>query len=287
MPKVRRRDGVSGAPSTARLKGVKIARYSHEGVISFGLVEGLEPGDLPGPMTTVSNIDTHPYEPFELTGVSHRLSDVRLLAPVIPSKIVAIGKNYADHAAEMGGAPPAEPLMFLKPSTSIVGPDDPIVLPWQSDHVDEEAELAVVIGRLTRKVSREDALDYVLGYTCANDVSARDIQKADGQWTRAKGFDTFCPIGPWIELELDAGDVEVTGTIDERVVQHGRTSDLIHSIAKIIETISGVMTLLPGDVILTGTPAGVSTLVPGNTVKVSIEGIGTLSNPVIDAGSAS
>lgn len=273
--------------STTRLRCVKIARYSHDGQISFGLVEGLAPDGSPTPDTVLSQIDTHPYEPFELTGVSHALSEVRLLAPVIPSKIVAIGKNYADHAAEMGGVPPAEPLMFLKPSTSVIGPDDPIVLPWQSDHVDEEAELAVVIGRLAKNVDADDAFDYVLGYTCANDVSARDLQKADGQWTRAKGFDTFCPLGPWIELELDAEDVAVTGLIDDRIVQNARTSDLIHSIGRIIETISNVMTLLPGDVILTGTPAGVSTLRPGNTVKVSIEGIGTLSNPVIDSGSSS
>jgi 2-keto-4-pentenoate hydratase/2-oxohepta-3-ene-1,7-dioic acid hydratase in catechol pathway len=267
---------------------VKIARYSFQGNIDFGLVEGLNADGSIGADTVVAQADGHPYEAFGLTGVRHNIDQVRLLAPVIPSKIVAIGKNYADHAAEMGGAPPAEPLMFLKPSTSVVGPDDPIVLPWQSEHVDEEAELAVVIGRITRRVLAADAHDYVLGYTCANDVSARDIQKADGQWTRAKGFDTFCPIGPWIAAGIDASDLEISGFIDDDRVQHARTSDLIHSIGKIIETVSGVMTLLPGDVILTGTPAGVSTLRPGNTVRVSIEGIGTLSNPVVDvAGSAS
>jgi 2-keto-4-pentenoate hydratase/2-oxohepta-3-ene-1,7-dioic acid hydratase in catechol pathway len=267
---------------------VKIARYSFEGHIDFGLIEGLNSDGSVGIDTVVAQADGHPYDSFGLTGVRHELDKVRLLAPVIPSKIVAIGKNYADHAAEMGGTAPTEPLMFLKPSTSVIGPDDAIVLPWQSEHVDEEAELAIVIGRLTRRVLAADAHEYVLGYTCANDVSARDIQKADGQWTRAKGFDTFCPIGPWIETGIDASDLEISGHIDDELVQHGRTSDLIHSIGVIIETISAVMTLLPGDVILTGTPAGVSTLRPGNTVKVSIEGIGTLSNPVVDgAGSAS
>jgi len=267
---------------------VKIARYSSEGSIDYGLVEGLNPDGTVGADTVVAQTDGHPFDSFGLTGVRTPIDQVRLLAPVIPSKVLAIGKNYADHAAEMGGMPPTEPLMFLKPSTSVVGPDDPIVLPWQSEHVDEEGELCVVIGRLARRVAAADAAAYILGYTCANDVSARDLQQRDGQWARAKGFDSFCPIGPWISTGIDASDLEISASIDDERVQHARTSDLIHSIGTIIEAITAVMTLLPGDVILTGTPAGVSTLHPGNTVSVTIEGIGTLRNPVVDAaGSAS
>jgi 2-keto-4-pentenoate hydratase/2-oxohepta-3-ene-1,7-dioic acid hydratase in catechol pathway len=264
---------------------VKIVRSSYQGQINFGLVEDLNADGTVGADTVVATLDGHPYESFGLTGERHHLDQVRLLAPVIPSKVVAIGKNYADHAAEMGGVAPTEPLMFLKPATSVIGPNDAIVLPWQSEKVDEEAELAIVMGRLTRNVSAENALAYVLGYTCANDVSARDLQAKDGQWTRAKGFDSFCPLGPWIETSLDASDVEVVGAINGTVVQQGRTGDLIHAIPTLIEAISAVMTLLPGDVILTGTPAGVSQLRPGNTVTVTIEGIGTLSNPVTDSGS--
>ncbi len=206
---------------------------------------------------------------------------MRLLAPVLPSKVVCIGKNYADHAAEMGGEAPADPVMFLKPSTSVIGPGEPVRLPASSSRVDHEAELAVVIGRLCRDVPRERALDVVLGWTAANDVTARDQQKADGQWTRGKGHDTFCPIGPWVETDLDARDLAVQCRVDGALRQDGRTSQLLHDVPSLIAWVSAVMTLLPGDVLLTGTPAGVGPLEPGSTVDVVVEGVGTLTNPVV------
>jgi 2-keto-4-pentenoate hydratase/2-oxohepta-3-ene-1,7-dioic acid hydratase in catechol pathway len=209
------------------------------------------------------------------------LSSVKLLAPVLPSKVVCIGKNYADHAAEMGGAPPEAPVVFLKPSTSVIGPGDAIVLPRNSERVDHEAELGIVIGRLCREVPRERAFDVVLGYTCGNDVTARDHQKQDGQWTRAKGHDTFCPLGPWVETEVPVADVAVRCVVDGDVRQDGRTSALIHDVPAVIEWVTAFMTLLPGDVILTGTPAGVGPITSGASVSVFVEGIGTLTNPVV------
>jgi 2-keto-4-pentenoate hydratase/2-oxohepta-3-ene-1,7-dioic acid hydratase in catechol pathway len=209
------------------------------------------------------------------------MNDVRLLAPVLPSKVVCIGKNYADHAAEMGGAAPEAPVVFLKPSTSVIGPADPIQLPRNSERVDHEAELGVVIGRLCREVPREKALDMVLGYTCGNDVTARDHQKADGQWTRGKGHDTFCPLGPWVETSLKADDLAIRTELDGEVKQDSRTSLLLHDIPTLIEWVTRVMTMLPGDVILTGTPAGVGPMKDGQTVSVTVEGLGTLSNPVV------
>jgi 2-keto-4-pentenoate hydratase/2-oxohepta-3-ene-1,7-dioic acid hydratase in catechol pathway len=196
---------------------------------------------------------------------------------------MAFAKTYADHAREMGGEVPTDPVMFLKPSTSVVGTGDAIVLPALSDEVHHESELAVVIGRLCREVPVERAHEVVLGYTCANDVTARDLQRLDGQWGRAKGFDTFCPIGPWIETDLDVSDIAITCTVDGQVRQDGRTSDLAFSIPALIAWVSAAMTLLPGDVILTGTPSGVGPIVNGNTVEVSIDGIGTLRNRVISA----
>jgi 2-keto-4-pentenoate hydratase/2-oxohepta-3-ene-1,7-dioic acid hydratase in catechol pathway len=256
---------------------VRIARFSHSGDVAFGVVEG--PGEDPADLV-VAVASGHPFAPLQLTGEALPLSAVKLLAPVLPSKVVCIGKNYADHAAEMGGAPPEQPVVFLKPSTSVIGPGDAIALPRNSDRVDHEAELAVVIGRLCRDVPRERAFDVVLGYTCGNDVTARDHQKQDGQWTRAKGHDTFCPLGPWVETELSA-DVAVRCTVDGELRQDGRTSQLLHDVPAIIEWVTAFMTLLPGDVILTGTPAGVGPITAGATVSVSIEGIGTLSNPVV------
>ena len=257
---------------------MRIARFSYQGDVSFGVVDG--PGEDPADLV-VGIASGHPFAPLQLTGESLPLSQVRLLAPVLPSKVVCIGKNYADHAAEMGGAPPESPVVFLKPSTSVVGPGDPIVLPRNSDRVDHEAELGIVIGRLCREVPRERAHDVVLGYTCGNDVTARDHQKADGQWTRGKSHDTFCPLGPWVETELAASDVAVRCTVDGEVRQDGRTSALIHDIPAVIEWVTAFMTLLPGDVILTGTPAGVGPITAGSSVSVSIEGLGTLTNPVV------
>lgn len=246
--------------------------------MAFGLVEGS------GDDLTVAAIDGHPFTPFELTGARFPLADVRLLSPVLPSKVVAIGKNYADHVAEMGGEVPAQPVIFLKPSTSVVGPGDPITYPRLSTNVHYEGELAIVIRRLCRDVPAALAHEVILGYTCANDVTARDLQMVDGQWTRAKGFDTFCPLGPWISTDLDPADLALTTTLNDEVVQSSRTSHLIHSVGAIVEWVSSAMTLLPGDVILTGTPAGVGPMQPGDTVSVAIEGIGTLTNRVVARG---
>jgi 2-keto-4-pentenoate hydratase/2-oxohepta-3-ene-1,7-dioic acid hydratase in catechol pathway len=222
------------------------------------------------------------YQPVAPTGVRVALDDVRLLAPVIPrSKVVGIGKNYADHAAEMGGEAPKEPLLFLKPNTSVVGPGDPVVLPRQSHEVHYEGELAVVIGRICKDVPVERVPDVVYGYTCANDVTARDLQRSDGQWARAKGFDGFCPLGPWIETSLDPSDLAVVTRRDGEVVQDGRTSQMVHDVARLVAHVSAAFTLLPGDVILTGTPAGVGPVGAGQRVDVEIEGIGTLSNPFV------
>jgi 2-keto-4-pentenoate hydratase/2-oxohepta-3-ene-1,7-dioic acid hydratase in catechol pathway len=202
---------------------------------------------------------------------------------VLPTKVVAIGKNYADHAREMGGEPPAEPVIFLKPSTAVTGPGDPITRPVKiSDRTDFEGELAVVIGRLCRDVPPDRVGEVIFGYTCANDVTARDLQARDGQWARAKGFDTFCPLGPWIETDLDPADLELSTTVNGEVRQHSRTSLLLHDVATLVSYVSAVMTLLPGDVLLTGTPAGIGPLEDGDDVAVTIEGIGTLSNPVAD-----
>jgi 2-keto-4-pentenoate hydratase/2-oxohepta-3-ene-1,7-dioic acid hydratase in catechol pathway len=206
---------------------------------------------------------------------------VKLLAPVLPSKVVAIGKNYAEHAAEMGGDVPDRPLIFLKPSTAVIASGDDIASPPSSERVDYEGELAVVIGRLCRDVPEERAMDVVLGYTCANDVTARDQQKTDGQWSRAKGYDTFCPLGPWIETSLDPDDLRVTTRLNGEVKQDARTSMIVHRIPSLISYITSCMTLLPGDVILTGTPEGVGPMQIGDTVEVEIEGIGTLANPVV------
>jgi len=258
---------------------VRIARFSINDEVDFGVVEGAAGTEEVAPITG------HPFAPFTFTGYRYPLTEVRLLAPVIPSKVVAIGKNYADHAAEMGGErPPEQPLLFLKPSTAVIGPGQEIVLPASSSRVDFEGELAVVIGRLCRDVSEEQALDAVLGYTCANDVTARDQQASDGQWTRAKGHDTFCPLGPWLETQLDPADLALRTTVDGVVKQQASTAQLIHDVPKLVAYISAVMTLLPGDVILTGTPAGVGPMRAGNSVTVAIEGVGELTNPAVSGG---
>jgi 2-keto-4-pentenoate hydratase/2-oxohepta-3-ene-1,7-dioic acid hydratase in catechol pathway len=221
------------------------------------------------------------YVGVKLLEQEHKLEDVRLLAPVLPrSKVVGIGRNYAAHAAEMGSDVPTEPLMFLKPNTSVVGPGDPIFYPPQTQNLHYEGELAVVIGRICRDVPPEQATDVIHGYTIANDVTARDLQKSDVQFTRAKGFDSFCPIGPWIETVLDPTDLRVTATVNGELRQDGRTSQMIFDVPTLIEFMSGVMTLLPGDVILTGTPAGVGPIVDGDSVTIEIEGIGALTNAV-------
>ncbi len=257
-------------------RGVRIARYTDGSEPAFGVVEG----SVADGTAIVAGITPHPFAPFTFTGARQPLAEVRLLAPVLPSKILCIGKNYADHAREMGGEAPASPVLFLKPSTSVAGPGDPIVLPPDSERVDYEGELAVVIGRLCRDVPVERALSVVLGYTCANDVTARDQQTTDGQWTRAKGHDTFCPIGPWIETDLDPSDRVIRTTLDGEVRQDSRTKLLLHDVPALVAFMSRAMTLLPGDVLLTGTPAGVGPMRAGQTVAVTVDGIGTLTNPV-------
>jgi 2-keto-4-pentenoate hydratase/2-oxohepta-3-ene-1,7-dioic acid hydratase in catechol pathway len=250
---------------------VQIARFSYGEGVAFGVIEG----DLINP------IAGHPFAPIERTEVALNLSEVRLVAPVLPSKVVAIGKNYASHAAEMDSEVPAQPLIFLKPSTAVVGPGEKIAAPASSQRVDYEGELAVVISRLCRDVPEERALDVVLGYTCGNDVTARDQQRSDGQWSRAKGYDTFCPIGPWIETELDPNDLAISTTLNGATKQSSRTSMIVHKIPKLIAYITSCMTLLPGDVILTGTPDGIGPMQVGDEVSVTIEGIGSLTNPVV------
>src|SRR5437868_11800656 len=229
----------------------------------------------------VMEISGVPWGQWARSGNSSRLGDVRLLAPAEPSKIVCVGRNYAAHAAELGNELPKEPLLFLKPSTSIVGPEEPIVLTKFSQQVEHEGELALVVGRRCSHLrDSDDALSYLLGYTCLNDVTARDLQKKDVQFTRGKGFDTFCPIGPHIETDLDPSSLALVTRVNGDVRQNGNTRDTIFDCAFLIEFITSVMTLEPGDIILTGTPAGVGPLQSGDTVEVEIQGIGTLRNHV-------
>jgi 2-keto-4-pentenoate hydratase/2-oxohepta-3-ene-1,7-dioic acid hydratase in catechol pathway len=212
------------------------------------------------------------------TGEEIPLDDVRLLAPILPSKVVCVGKNYAAHAAEFGGEVPEEPLIFLKPSTSVSGPGDPIPLLPISKRVDYEGELAVVMGRLARHVRSEAAGRYILGYTCGNDVTLRDLQGTDDQWARAKGFDGSCPLGPWIQTELDPNDAALETRVNGERRQFARTSEMVFGVATLVEFVTTFMTLLPGDVIMTGTPEGVGRLEPGDVVEVEVEGVGVLRN---------
>jgi 2-keto-4-pentenoate hydratase/2-oxohepta-3-ene-1,7-dioic acid hydratase in catechol pathway len=257
--------------------------------MSFGVVEGDSTGSTEG--LTVAEIDGHPFGQIRFTGQRWALADVRLLSPILPSKVVGIGRNYAEHAAELGNEVPAEPLVFLKPSTSVIGPGDVIRLPPQSKQVEHEAELAVVIGPPgARRADKAAAERAIFGYTCGNDVTARDLQRQDVQFTRAKGFDSFCPLGPWIVTGVDVDDVEVrcevlpagapAGT-EAEVRQLGRTRDMIVDPVTLVSYVSHVMTLLPGDVLLTGTPGGVGPLLDGETVSVRVERVGTLTNRVV------
>ena len=258
---------------------MRIARFAKGDGVAYGVVEGEA-------AQTIAELYGHPFgiDPsgVRLTGQRYPMAEVRLLAPVLPSKVVAVGKNYAEHVREMGSEVPAEPVLFLKPSTSVTGPSDRIAYPVKlTDRVDYEGELAVIIGRLCRDVPKERAYDVVFGYTCANDVTARDLQLKDGQWTRAKGFDTFCPLGPWMETATDPSDLGITTRVNGEVRQHARTRELLWDVPSLIEYISSVMTLLPGDVLLTGTPEGVGPLTDGDEVSVTVESIGTLTNKVV------
>ncbi|HEY0641214.1 MAG TPA: fumarylacetoacetate hydrolase family protein [Pseudonocardiaceae bacterium] len=269
---------------------MRIARITNPdgGGLLFAAVAPGPDGEL-----VAAELADQPFTDIRPTGRVWPLADVRLMAPILPSKVVCVGKNYADHVREMGGdEPPADPIIFLKPSTTVIGPNAPIRLPADSTRVDFEGELAVVIGLPpadlrtglgTRDVPAERAMEIVFGCTVANDVTARDQQQADGQWTRAKGHDTFCPLGPWIDTDLDPSDLALTTELDGEVRQRSRTSLLLHDVPALIAWISRVMTLLPGDVILTGTPAGVGPMTPGQSVSVTIDGLGTLTNPVTAA----
>ena len=263
---------------------MRIARFTDGDEPQYGVVAGdVDELGIPAEDTTIVALAGDPlHVGVQLGDVEVALADVRLLAAVLPrSKVVGIGRNYAAHAAEMGGEVPAEPLMFLKPNTSVVGPGDPVFYPRQSQEVHFEGELAVVIGRVCRDVPVERVADVVFGYTVGNDVTARDLQRGDVQFTRAKGFDSFCPLGPWIETELDTSDLQVTTHLNGDLVQDGRTKDMIFDVPTLVSYVSSVMTLLPGDVILTGTPEGVGPMGVGDEVEVTVSGIGSLTNRVV------
>jgi 2-keto-4-pentenoate hydratase/2-oxohepta-3-ene-1,7-dioic acid hydratase in catechol pathway len=260
---------------------VRIVRFAHPAGMSFGVLDG---------DGQVAQIEGHPFGQISFTGQRFAAADVRLLSPILPSKVVGVGKNYAEHVQEMNsGDAPKEPLIFLKPSTTVIGPGDAIRIPAGSTNVHHEVELAVVIGaRGARQVTPEQAMGSVFGYTIGNDVTERDMQRSDGQWTRAKGFDSFCPLGPWIETDLaglgkDPADLELTCSVDGELRQSGRTSQLLFGLPTLISYISQVMTLLPGDVVLTGTPSGVGPIRPGQRVECVIEGLGTLTSTVAGA----
>ncbi|WNG94664.1 fumarylacetoacetate hydrolase family protein [Mycobacterium sp. ITM-2016-00318] len=268
---------------------MRLGRIASPDGVAFVSIEGSpEQSDA-----VVREIAEHPFGNPTFTGRQWPLADVRLLAPILASKVVCIGKNYAAHIAEMAedarsstsdGGEVADPIIFMKPNTAIVGPNVPIQLPADADPVHFEGELAAVIGRPCKDVPASRVAENILGYTIANDVSARDQQKKDGQWTRAKGHDTFCPVGPWIVTDVDSSDLEIRTEVNGDVKQNSRTSNMIHDVGAVVEWISAVMTLLPGDLILTGTPDGVGPLENGDTVSITIEGIGTLTNPVVRKG---
>ncbi len=243
-----------------------------DGTIGYGWVEGDRVGPVKG----------DPFDEYERGPLQWSLEEVRLLAPVLPRKVIGIGRNYPDHAREHGAEVPSVPIVFLKPPTAVIGPGETILLPPQSRQVEHEAELAVVIGRGGRWIPADQAWDAVWGYTAANDVTARDLQQRDLQWTRAKGFDTFCPLGPWVDTEFDPTEATVIGRVNGEVRQMGSTREMVFSIPQLIAFVSSFMRLEPGDVILTGTPAGVGPLRAGDVVEVEIEGLGVLRNPVAE-----
>ena len=251
---------------------MKIVRFSATGKACYGILES----------DKIQVCTGTPYLRLEPTDRYYGITDVKLLPPCAPSKIVALGVNYRSHGEEMSHRIPAEPLIFIKPSTSVIGPDDDIVYPVSSKRVDYEGELGVVIKNNTYQVSKKEANHHILGYTCINDVTARDIQASDKQWTRSKGFDTFCPIGPCIETELEPGNLSLKTFLNGEIKQETSTSDLVFPVNELVSFISHVMTLLPGDVIATGTPSGIGPMQPGDTVEITIENIGTLRNRVIN-----
>ncbi|MFC2040771.1 fumarylacetoacetate hydrolase family protein [Chloroflexota bacterium] len=253
---------------------MKIVRFAVDKKVKYGILNG----------ESIQAIEDKPFRYIKPAASHYRLNKVKLLSPCVPSKIVALGLNYYKHAKEIDAPIPNAPLLFLKPSTAVIGPEDNIIYPATSDRVDYEGELAVVIKKAAWCVTTKEAPDYVLGYTCFNDITARDLQGRDGQWTRAKSFDTFAAVGPCIETELDPEDVVLQTCLNGELKQQGSTSDLIYSVLYLIDFISHVMTLLPGDIIATGTPSGIGPMYPGDTVEVIIEPIGTLRNYVIKDG---
>jgi len=251
---------------------MKLFRFMHSGEIHYGVLHDVE----------LTLIEGDLFGAWKEGAERVKLSEVKLLAPVMPSKVVALGLNYRDHAKEMGLPIPAEPILFLKPPTAVIGPNEPILYPAGgiTQRVDYEAELAIVLGKKAKDVTAAAAGEYILGYTCLNDVTARDLQAKDGQWTRAKSFDAFCPLGPCLETELDTSDLKVETVLNGKVVQSSSTRELVFDVPNIVAQVSRVMTLLPGDVIATGTPPGVGPMKPGDTVTIYVEGIGRLTNPV-------
>lgn len=255
---------------------MRIVRYDGDGGPAWGILEGAQ----------VLATRGRPFVDLRAEGSVGHLDEVALLAPVDPKVIMCVGRNYAAHAAEFGNETPERPLLFMKPPTSVIGPDAAIVYPNLSERVDPEGELVVVIGKEAHHVERENAWKVVGGYTCGNDVTARDLQRSDpgGQWTRGKGFATFCPIGPWIDTDLDPVDVEVTCRVGTEVRQRGRTSAFIFDIPALIEYVTAFVRLEPGDLIMTGTPEGVAPIAVGDVVTVAVDGLGELRNPVVAPG---
>ena len=257
---------------------MRIVRFAAQGKTKYGLLT----------KNTISGLRGSPFSHFEhlnspsiLDGNTYKLDKVKLLAPCLPSKIICLGLNYRSHIEELKMPMPAVPLIFLKPSTAVIGPDDKIILPHGWKRIDYEGELGVVMGKKAKDIPEATAKEYVLGYTCFNDVSDRDAQAADGQWTRAKGYDTFAPIGPWIETEANPDNLKIETYLNSELRQSASTTDLIFGISRLVSFISGVMTLLPGDVIATGTPSGIGPMNPGDIVEVKIQNIGTLRNSVV------
>lgn len=250
---------------------MKIVRFENDGKNRYGILKN----------DSIRVISGSSFDSIAETNETCTVEKVKFLAPCMPSKIVAVGVNYKSHAREMNSPIPREPLFFLKPPTAIIGPEDKIRYPSSSKQVDYEGELGVIIGKPARQIPRERARDYILGYTCFNDVTARDLQRIDVQWTRAKSFDTFAPIGPWIETELDDTCARIETLVNGKVVQSGNTSDMVFGVPELVSFISSVMTLLPGDIIATGTPGGIGPMQPGDTVEVRIDAIGTLRNYLV------
>jgi len=250
---------------------MKLVRFQVQGKTSFGVLNGDEVTELEGAFS----VSVRPLAP------RHILSEVKLLSPCTPSKVVCVGLNYRDHAREMGFPIPETPVLFLKPPSSVIGPGDVIFYPPMCGRLDYEGELGVVIKDRVGRIAPDESCDHILGYTCVNDVTARDLQKKDGQWTRAKSFDTFCPVGPWIETELDPGDLLVESYLNGERRQSSRTSQFVFSVPALVSFISHIMTLWPGDLIITGTPAGIGPMQPGDNIEVRIGGIGSLTNSVV------